>query len=131
MSELKECPFCNEENTVVRLKRDGKPTGMIGHACRVLNLEIRASETAWNTRAERTCENTSMKRVQAVEGVAMRYRCIKELRFEATTIPAETVIEHVGHDSIHGRAFVTFRLGLEHYAVESDAFREHFEEVEI
>lgn len=62
MSELRECPFCNEKNTVVRLKRDGKPTGMIGHACRVLNLEIRASETAWNVRAERTCENFGLEK---------------------------------------------------------------------
>lgn len=61
----------------------------------------------------------------------MRYKCIKEFRVEADTIPVGTVIEHVGHDSIHGRAFFTFKLGFKHYAIESDAFREHFEEVEI
>lgn len=60
----------------------------------------------------------------------MRYKCIKELKVETTTIPVGTVIERVGHDSIRGRAFVTFRYGFEHYAVEAEAFREYFEEVE-
>lgn len=60
----------------------------------------------------------------------MSYRCVKELKVEATTIPVGTVIERVGHDSFMGRAFVTFRYGFEHYAVEAEAFREHFEEVE-
>lgn len=60
----------------------------------------------------------------------MSYRCVKELPIETTTIPVGTVIERVGHDSIRGRAFVTFKLGFEHYAVEADAFREHFEEEE-
>jgi hypothetical protein len=55
MSELKPCPFCDEQNTVVRLKQDGKPTGKVGHACFVLGIEIRTSEKQWNTRAERTC----------------------------------------------------------------------------
>lgn len=59
----------------------------------------------------------------------MSYRCVKELKVEATRIPVGTVIGHVGHDSIRGMAFVTFALGFEHYAVEADAFREHFEEV--
>lgn len=58
----------------------------------------------------------------------MSYRCVKELKVEATTIPVGTVIGHVGHDSIRGRAFVTFKLGFEHHAVEADAFLEHFEE---
>lgn len=60
----------------------------------------------------------------------MRYKCVRELTVGTNTIPRGAVIEHVGHDSIHGRAFFTFKLGLEHYAVESDAFRDHFEEVE-
>ena len=60
----------------------------------------------------------------------MRYKCIKELKVETTTIPVGTVIERVGHDSIRGRAFVAFRYGFEHYAVEAEAFRGHFEEVE-
>lgn len=60
----------------------------------------------------------------------MRYRCIKELKVVTTTILVGTVVEHVGHDSIHGRAFATFKLGFEHYAVEYDTFRDHFEEVE-
>lgn len=38
----------------------------------------------------------------------MSYRCVKELPIETTTIPVGTVIERVGHDSIQGRAFVTF-----------------------
>lgn len=59
----------------------------------------------------------------------MRYRCVKELRVEATRIPVGTIIGHVGHDSIRGVAFVTFKHGIEHYAVDVDAFREHFEEV--
>lgn len=59
----------------------------------------------------------------------MSYRCVRELKVDAATIPVGTVIEHVGHDSIHGRAFVTFRFGFEHYAVYSDIFREHFDEV--
>lgn len=60
----------------------------------------------------------------------MSYRCVEELKVEATTIPVDTVIGHVGRDSIRGMAFVTFALGVEHYAVEADAFHEHFEEVE-
>lgn len=59
----------------------------------------------------------------------MSYRCVKELKVEATTIHVDTVIGHVGHDSIRGRAFVTFELGFQHYAVDSEVFREHFEEV--
>lgn len=59
----------------------------------------------------------------------MSYRCVKELKVEAETIPVGTVIENVGHDSFRGRAFVTFVLGFMHYAVEAEAFREHFEEV--
>lgn len=58
----------------------------------------------------------------------MSYRCVKELKVETTTISIGTVIGHVGHDSIRGMAFVTFRLGFEHYTVEADAFHEHFEE---
>lgn len=60
----------------------------------------------------------------------MSYRCVKELKVDAHTIPAGAIIERVGHDSIRGRAFVTFRYGFEHYAVEAEAFRGHFEEVE-
>ena len=59
----------------------------------------------------------------------MSYRCVRELKVESPTIPVGTVIGHVGHDSIRCRAFVTFRLGFDHYAVEANAFREHFEEV--
>lgn len=59
----------------------------------------------------------------------MSYRCVKELKVEATTIPVGTVIEHVGHDSFRGRAYVTFKHGFQHHAVEADAFHEHFEEV--
>ncbi len=59
----------------------------------------------------------------------MSYRCIRELKVEATTIPVDIVIGHVGHDSIRGRAFVTFAIGFEHYAMEAEAFKEHFEEV--
>lgn len=59
----------------------------------------------------------------------MSYRCVKELKVDAATIPVGTVIGRVGHDSIRGRAFVTFRLGFEHYAVEAGAFKEHFEEL--
>lgn len=64
-----------------------------------------------------------------VERRVMSYRCIRELKVEATTIPVDIVIGHVGHDSIRGRAFVTFAIGFEHYAMEAEAFKEHFEEV--
>lgn len=59
----------------------------------------------------------------------MRYRCVRELKIEATTIPIDTVIEHVGHDDYKCMSLVTFAIGDYHYAVEADAFREHFEEV--
>ena len=61
----------------------------------------------------------------------MSYVCVKALKVETTTIPVGTVIERVGNDSILGRAFVTFRYRFEHFAVEAEEFRKHFEEVKL
>ena len=63
-------------------------------------------------------------------GGTMSYICVRELKVESTTIPAGAIIEHVGHDSIRGMPFVTFKLGFEHYAVSADAFEEYFKEEE-
>ena len=59
--ELKPCPFCPDGGHVVRLKEDGKPTGMVAHCCYTLGREIRATEEAWNTRHERTCRKVPGK----------------------------------------------------------------------
>ena len=59
----------------------------------------------------------------------MRYRCVKELKAEAATIPVGTVIDVTNGTDFAGNAYVTFATGGYHFAVRADAFREHFEEV--
>ena len=60
----------------------------------------------------------------------MRYKCIKELRFEADTIPVGAVVDGGERDDFADKAYVTFAIGDYHYAVYLDTFRDHFEEVE-
>lgn len=50
-NELKPCPFCNE--AAQRLHRGGAITKKVSHCCPVIGMELRMSEQAWNTRAER------------------------------------------------------------------------------
>lgn len=57
----------------------------------------------------------------------MSYRCVKELKVDAHTIPVGAIIERDVDDD---KAFITFAIGDYHYAVYHDTFRKHFEEVE-
>lgn len=59
----------------------------------------------------------------------MSYVCTKELSIGCDIVRVGDVIEHVGHDDYKCMSLVTFAIGDYHYAVEADAFREHFEEV--
>ncbi len=65
MSELKSCPFCGGD-----VRYEVMMDGAYSFACPDCGLNARfpecftdreASTRIWNTRAERTCENTSMK----------------------------------------------------------------------
>lgn len=60
----------------------------------------------------------------------MRYKCIKELRVGADTIPVGAVVDDGERDDFADKAYVTFPIGDYGYAVHLDTFREHFEEVE-
>lgn len=59
----------------------------------------------------------------------MSYRCVKELKADAATIPVGTVIDDDECAESIDKAYVTFSVGDYHYAVYVDVFREHFEEV--
>ena len=50
--ELKPCPFCGEMPPVFE-KEQCAP--IVGHACRILDLQITVPLHTWNARAERTC----------------------------------------------------------------------------
>lgn len=60
----------------------------------------------------------------------MKYKCIKELRVGATTIPVGTVVDGGERDDFADKAYVTFPIRDYRYAVHLDTFHEHFEEVE-
>lgn len=50
--ELKPCPFCGEMPPVSKKERCAP---IVGHACRILDMQITVPLHTWNARAERTC----------------------------------------------------------------------------
>lgn len=56
--ELKPCPFCGEMPPVFE-KEQCAP--IVGHACRILDLQITVPLHTWNARAERTCRKVPGK----------------------------------------------------------------------
>lgn len=60
----------------------------------------------------------------------MSYVCTRELHIGSDIVRVGDVIEHVGRDDFMGVSCRTFSVGGHHYCLFTDAFREHFEEVE-